>query len=62
MKKLKLKKWVRYTLLFTLDMVIIFNLPILIKEPDTINDYRFNILILFFIIIINILSIYKIEK
>lgn len=62
MKKLKLKKWVKYTLLFILDMVIIFNLPILIKEPTTMNDYRLNILILFFIIMINILSIYKIEK
>ena len=62
MKKLKLKKWVKYVILFILDLIMILNLPNLIKEPATINDYRLNILILFFIIMINILSIYKIEK
>ena len=61
MKKLKLKKWVKYVILFILDLIIILNLPILIKIPTTVNDYRFNILILFFIIMINLLSIYKIE-
>ena len=62
MKKLKLKKWVKYVILFILDLIIILNLPNLMVEPTTINDYRFNILILLFVIMINILSIYKIEK
>ena len=62
MKKLKLKKWVKYVILSILDLIMILNLPNLMVEPTTINDYRLNILILFFIIMINILSIYKIEK
>lgn len=61
MKKLKLKKWVKYVILFILDLIIILNLPNLMVEPTTINDYRFNIIILFIILMINLLSIYKIE-
>ena len=61
MKKLKLKKWVKYVILFILDLTIILNLPNLMVEPTTINDYRFNIIILFIILMINLLSIYKIE-
>lgn len=62
MKKLKLKKWVKYVILSILDLIIILNLPNLMVDSTTINDYRFNILILFLIIMINVLSIYKIEK
>lgn len=61
MKKLKLKKWVKYVILSILDLIIILNLPNLMVEPTTINDYRFNIIILFIILMINLLSIYKIE-
>lgn len=61
MKKLKLKKWVKYVILFILDLIIILNLPNFMVEPTTINDYRFNIIILFIILMINLLSIYKIE-
>ena len=62
MKKLKLKKWVKYVILSILDLIIIFNLPNLIKEPATINQYRLNIIIVFCIIFINMFSISKIEK
>lgn len=61
MKKLKLKKWVKYVILSILDLIIILNLPNFMVEPTTINDYRFNIIILFIILMINLLSIYKIE-
>ena len=61
MKKLKLKKWVKYVILSILDLIIILNLPNLMVEPTTINDYKFNMLILFIILMINLLSIYKIE-
>lgn len=61
MKKLKLKKWVKYVILSILDLIMILNLPNLMVEPTTINDYRFNIIILFIILMINLLSIYKIE-
>lgn len=61
MKKLKLKKWVKYVILSILDLIMILNLPNFMVEPTTINDYRFNIIILFIILMINLLSIYKIE-
>lgn len=61
MKKLKLKKWVKYVILSISDLIMILNLPNLMVEPTTINDYRFNIIILFIILMINLLSIYKIE-
>lgn len=61
MKKLKLKKWVKYVILSILDLIMILNLPNFMVEPTTINDYRFNIIILFIILMINLLSICKIE-
>jgi hypothetical protein len=62
MKKIRLKKWVRYLMLSIIDLIIILNLPNLMKEIVTINDYRQNILILFIILFSNILLICKIEK
>ena len=62
MKKIRLKKWVRYLMLSIIDLIIILNLPNLMKEIVTINDYRHNILILFIILFSNILLICKIEK
>lgn len=62
MKKIRLKKWVRYLILSIIDLIIILNLPNLMKEIVTINDYRQNILILFIILFSNILLICKIEK
>jgi hypothetical protein len=62
MKKIRLKKWVRYLMLSIIDLIVILNLPNLMKEIVTINDYRQNILILFIILFSNILLICKIEK
>ena len=62
MKKIRLKKWVRYLILSIIDLIVILNLPNLMKEIVTINDYRQNILILFIILFSNILLICKIEK
>lgn len=62
MKKIRLKKWVRYLMLSIIDLIIILNLPNLMKKIVTINDYRQNILILFIILFSNILLICKIEK
>lgn len=62
MKKLKLRKWVKYTILAIIDFIIILNLPNLIKEPATVNQYRLNIIIVACIIFFNTISISKIEK
>nr|DAW20990.1 MAG TPA: hypothetical protein [Caudoviricetes sp.] len=62
MKKIRLKKWVKYLMLFIIDLIVILNLPNLMKKIVTINDYRQNILILFIILFSNILLICKIEK
>lgn len=62
MKKIRLKKWVRYLMLSIIDLIVVLNLPNLMKEIVTINDYRQNILILFIILFSNILLICKIEK
>lgn len=49
-------------MLFIIDLIVILNLPNLMKKIVTINDYRQNILILFIILFSNILLICKIEK
>ena len=62
MKKLRLKKWVKYLLLGIINLIIILNINVLIKEPITINQYRINILILAAILLSNGIAIYKIEN
>lgn len=61
MKKLKLRKWVKYSILAILNLIVIINLPSIIRTADTVNNYRFNILVIATIIFINSLYIYKIE-
>ena len=62
MKKLRLRKWVKYLLLGIINLIIILNINVLIKEPITINQYRINILILAAILLSNGIAIYKIEN
>ena len=62
MKKLRLRKWVKYLLLGIINLIIILNINVLINEPITINQYRINILILAAILLSNGIAIYKIEN
>ena len=62
MKKLRLRKWCKYTLLAIVNLVIILNLPLIIKNATTLNDYRHNIIALGMIIIFNTLAVCKIEN
>ena len=62
MKKLRLKKWVKYLLLGIINLIIILNINVIIKEPITINQYRINILILAAILLSNGIAILKIEN
>ena len=61
MKKLKLRKWVKYLILAILNSIVIINLPSILRTTDTVNNYRFNILVIATIIFINSIYIYKIE-
>ena len=61
-KKLKMKPAVKYTILFIIDLIFVLNLPLILKDVETINDYRFNILILGIFFIANAIASIKIEK
>lgn len=62
MKKYHLKKWVKYLLLFMIDGIFCWNAPHLIRNANTINDFRHNVIVVFILIMINTLAIIKIEK
>lgn len=63
MKKYKLRKWVKYTMLGIINFIIIINLPnILIEINNNANNFRYNILVITVIIVGNILSVKYIEK
>lgn len=65
-KKYKLsrkgKQFLGYNFLFILDLIFLFNAPNIIRKVDTINDYRFNMLIYFSLFLINIVTIIKMEE
>lgn len=61
-KKLKMKKSTKYLILVIIDLIVIFNLPLILRDVETINDYRYNILILVIIFIVNAIADIKIEK
>ena len=61
MKKLRLKKWVKYLILTIFDTIVILNLPSILKDPNILNNYRFNILIIGTFLLINLIGILKIE-
>lgn len=61
-KKLKMKPIGKYTILFIIDLIFVFNLPLLLKDVETINDYRFNILVLGAFLTANVIALIKIEK
>ena len=46
MKKLKLRKWVKQVILIIIAVIL---LNILLIEPQTINQFRYNIMIIFII-------------
>lgn len=46
MKKLKLRKWVKQVILIIIAIIL---LNILLIEPQTINQFRYNIIIIFII-------------
>ena len=62
MKKLRLKKWVKYLLLTILDLIFILNLPVILKDTGNLNNYRFNIIVLFTFFIINGIAVAIIER
>jgi len=60
-KKIKLKASFYYTLLFIVDFIFIYNAPLIIKEANTINQYRLNWLIMFVVLMVNGLAICMLE-
>ena len=61
-KVLKMKANLKYTILFLIDLVFILEAPIILKNANTINAYRYNILILFTFFIINAFVLKKINE
>lgn len=60
--KLKMKNNLKYLILGVVDLITLLNLPLFMKEVNTINDYRFNMILLFTIFILNAIAIHSIEK
>lgn len=60
--KLKMKNNLKYLILGVVDLIALLNLPLFMKEVNTINDYRFNMILLFTIFILNAIAIHNIEK
>lgn len=61
-KKLKMKSNLKYLILFTIDLILILNLPMVLKDPVTLNNYRFNMIILGLMLITNGIAVMQIEK
>lgn len=61
-KVLKMKANLKYTILFLLDLVFVLEAPLILKNANTINAYRYNILILFALFMINAVAIVKINE
>lgn len=59
---LRMKPITKYTILFILDLIYVFNLPLLMRDVNTINDYRFNMLLLFALFFVNAIASIQIEK
>lgn len=63
MKKYKLRKWVKYVILFAINFIVIMNLPNILKEVENnINNFRYDAFIIFLVFILNLISISFIEK
>lgn len=63
MKKYKLRKWVKYVILFAINFIVIMNLPNILKEVENnINNFRYDAFIIFLVFIFNLISISIIEK
>ncbi len=60
--KLKMKSNLKYLILGVVDLIALLNLPLFMKEVNSMNDYRFNMIILFTIFILNAVAIHNIEK
>ncbi len=56
-KKIKPKASFYYTVLFIVDFIFVYNAPLIIKEANTLNQYRFNWLVMFIVFMVNILAI-----
>jgi len=62
MKKMKLRKWVKYLILILLNIMMLIIIANLLRNVKTVNDYRFNSLIIIIYMMIDTLLIYKIER
>lgn len=62
MKKLKMKASLKYLILAVIDLVVLLNLPLILKDANTINAYRYDWCIIFIFVIINVISILKISE
>lgn len=55
------KELIIYSLIFILDIIFILNSKDILREVNTINDYRFNSLIYSFLFLVNVIALVKIN-
>lgn len=62
MKKLRLRKGVKYVLFGIFNIIVFMVLPNILKTPNDINTYRANIGILTILLAIDFISLINIES
>lgn len=60
-RKLKLRKGVKYLLLFIIDLIVCIALKGIMKDPNILSGYRFNLILVFTYMMANAGMIAKIE-
>ena len=60
-KKLKLRKGVKYLLLFVIDLIVCITLKGIMKDPNVLSGYRFNLILVYGYLMANFGIIAKIE-
>lgn len=61
-RKLKLRKGVKYLLLFIIDLIVCIALKGIMKDPNILSGYRFNLILVFTYMMANAGMIAKIER
>ena len=59
---LKPKANLKYLILGIIDLIIMYNMPLILKTDESIVSYRYNMAFFFLFFVINAIFIYKIEN
>ena len=62
MKKLKLKKSVKYAIFGITNLIILLNIPFLVRNVNNYSDYVIDMIGIILFILIDTIVLYRIEK